>query len=312
VELTAERREPDSGRRGQPGTIDSSAAQGITGPLALRILLGTKLRRLREAAGVTAQQAARAISGSESKISRIELGRNAIRLADVSGLLDCYRITDRAERERLLALARQANQPGWWQRFADVLPGWYQAYVGLEESAESIHSYDTQFIPGLLQTEDYAAGTIALGEFPIDEAERLVVLRKERQRRFSTGNMRLHAIIDEQALRRPVVGPALMRTQLEYLCVLADRPNVTVQVAPLAASVYAPPTSCTILHFASADLPDVVYVEQLTGALYLDRPADLARYAAVLSQLVARSAGTAESIGIIRSVLHDLERSRHE
>jgi len=129
------------------------AADSPGAPTVLRILLGTQLRRLRESRGVSAQEAARAIRGSESKISRIELGRNAVREVDIADLLNLYGITDTAEREQLLTLASQANQQGWWHRYQDVLPGWFQSYIGLEESAESIRSFDTQFVPGLLQTE---------------------------------------------------------------------------------------------------------------------------------------------------------------
>ena len=180
--------------------------EGAGGPTVLRILLGTQLRRLREARGITAQEAARAIRGSESKISRIELGRTSVREVDIIDLLSLYGIDDPAEREELLTLAGQANQPGWWHQYQDVLPGWFQAYIGLEESAESIRSYDSQFIPGLLQTEEYAAAVLALGEFSLEEAERLVFLRKERQRRFASGGLRLWAIVDEVALLRPVGG----------------------------------------------------------------------------------------------------------
>ena len=137
-------------------------AEAPGGPTVLRILLGTQLRRLREARGVTAHEAAVAIRGSESKISRIELGRNAVREVDIADLLKLYGITDRAEREQILSLAARANQPGWWQNYQDVLPSWFQAYVGLEEAAESIRSYDIQFVPGLLQTEAYANCVLAL------------------------------------------------------------------------------------------------------------------------------------------------------
>src|ERR1700675_1499507 len=166
-------------------------ADAVGGPTVLRLLLGAQLRRLRESRGISAQEAARAIRGSESKISRIELGRNAVREIDIADLLTLYGITDRTEREQLLSLASRANQPGWWQRYQDVLPAWFQSYIGLEESAESIRSYDSQFIPGLLQTEEYAAAVLALGEFSLEEAERLVFLRKERQRRFASGGLRL-------------------------------------------------------------------------------------------------------------------------
>ncbi len=283
-------------------------ADGAGGPTVLRILLGTQLRRLRESRGITAQEAARAIRGSESKISRIELGRNAVREVDIADLLTLYGITDTTEREQLLALASQANQPGWWHRYQDILPGWFQAYIGLEESAESIRSYDAQFIPGLLQTEDYAAAVIALGEFSLEETERLVYLRKERQRRFSSGGLRLWAVIDEAALRRPVGSTSLMRDQLEHLLDSSDMPGFTLQVAPLPAGGLAPGSFC-ILGFAVPDLPDVVYLEQLTSAMYLDKPSDVDRYVTAMDKLSAASAPPDESRQIIRAMLEDMEES---
>jgi transcriptional regulator with XRE-family HTH domain len=283
--------------------------EGAGGPTVLRILLGTQLRRLREARGITAQDAARAIRGSESKISRIELGRTSVREVDIIDLLSLYGITDPAEREELLTLAGQANQPGWWHQYQDVLPGWFQAYIGLEESAESIRSYDSQFIPGLLQTEDYASAVLALGEFSLDEAERLVFLRKERQRRFSSGGLRLWAIIDEVALTRPVGSPQIMRDQLEHLCEVCEQPGFALQVVPDSRGAYVAPGSFSILRFAVPDLPDVVYVEQLTSAMYLDKPADVDRYATVMDRLSATSAPPEESKEIIRALLEDMERS---
>jgi transcriptional regulator with XRE-family HTH domain len=282
---------------------------GAGGPTVLRILLGTQLRRLREARGITAQQAAKAIRGSESKISRIELGRNAVREVDIADLLSLYGITDTTEREQLLSLASQANQPGWWHRYQDILPGWFQAYIGLEESAESIRSYDPQFIPGLLQTEEYAAAVLALGDFSDEETERLVYLRKERQRRFSSGGLRLWAIIDETALRRPVGSPGLMRAQLAHLLSLSHLPGFTLQVAPPAAGALAAPGSFSILSFAVPDLPDVVYLEQLTSAMYLDKPSDVHRYTTTMDKLSTASATPDESRQIICAMLEDMEES---
>ncbi len=283
--------------------------EGAGGPTVLRILLGTQLRRLREARGVTAQEAARAIRGSESKISRIELGRTSVREVDIIDLLSLYGITDPAEREELLTLAGQANQPGWWHQYQDVLPGWFQAYIGLEESAESIRSYDSQFIPGLLQTEDYATAVLALGEFPPGEAERLVFLRKERQRRFASGGLRLWAIVDEVALARPVGSTQIMRAQLDHLSDVCDQPGFALQVAPDSAGAYLVPGSFSILRFAVPDLPNVVYVEQLTSAMYLDKPVDVDRYATVMDKLSATAAPPEESKEIIRARLEDMERS---
>ena len=207
-------------------------AEAVGGPTVLRLLLGAQLRRLREARGISAQQAARTIRGSESKISRIELGRNSVREIDIADLLSLYGITDAAEREQLLSLASRANQPGWWHRYHDVLPPWFQAYIGLEESAQSIRSYDMQFVPGLLQTEEYAAAVLALGEFSLDEAERLVVLRKERQRRFAAGGIHLWAVVDEIALRRPIGGLDVLRGQLRELGEACRQPWLTLQVTP--------------------------------------------------------------------------------
>src|SRR5271165_727921 len=293
---------PDEIARGQA----APAAHGA--PTVLRILLGTQLRKLRESRGISAQEAARAIRGSESKISRIELGRNSVREVDVADLLKLYGVTDAAEREQLLTLAGQANQQGWWHRYQDVLPTWFQAYIGLEESAESIRSFDAQFVPGLLQTEDYSTAVIQLGAYSAQDTDRLVYLRKERQRRFASGGLRLWAVIDEMALRRPIGGPALRRAQLEHLLEIADRPGLTIQVCPvLTGASYAAPGSFSILQFATDDLPDVVYVEQLTSALYLDKRADVDRYTEAMDQIAASSTTPEQTTDLIRSMLGELE-----
>jgi transcriptional regulator with XRE-family HTH domain len=289
----------------RPGNAGADSAGA---PTVLRILLGTQLRRLRESRGVSAQDAARAIRGSESKISRIELGRNAVREVDIADLLNLYGISDTAEREQLLTLASQANQQGWWHRYQDVLPTWFQSYIGLEESADSIRSFDTQFVPGLLQTEDYSAAVIQLGSYSADETDRLVYLRKERQRRFASGGLRLWAIIDEVALRRPVGSWALRQAQLEHLLDISDRPGLTIQVTPfLTGASYAAPGSFSILRFATDDLPDVVYLEQLTSAMYLDKVADVDRYTEAMELLSATSTTPEQTTDLIRSMVAELE-----
>jgi hypothetical protein len=213
------------------------------------------------------------------------------------------------EREQILSLASRANQPGWWHSYQDVLPSWFQAYIGLEEAAESIRSYDIQFVPGLLQTECYANQVLALGDFSLEETERLVVLRKERQRRFSSGNLRLTAIIDEMALRRPVGDAGVMRRQLEYLRDVGEQPGFNLQVTPYPVGANVAPASFSILQFATPDLPDVVYVEQLTSAMYLDKAGEVARYAAAMDRLSALSASPNESKRIIQDMLEDMEGS---
>src|SRR5256886_1974062 len=189
----------NSARRGNPGGVMPEPSEV---PPVLRILLGTQLRRLRESRGITAQEAARAIRGSESKISRIELGRNAIREIDVLDLLTYYGV-GAVEREQLLSLAEQANRPGWWHRYNDILPDWFQSYVGMEEAATSIRIYEPQFIPGLLQTHEYAAAVLAVGDIPVSEAERHVILRKERQRRLTKGRAKLLGLVAANPPRRP-------------------------------------------------------------------------------------------------------------
>ncbi len=291
-------------------STDSAIVRPSGAPTVLRILLGTQLRRLRESRGISAQEAAKAIRGSESKISRIELGRNAVREIDIADLLNLYGISDIAEREQLLTLASQANQQGWWHRYQDVLPTWFQSYIGLEESAESIRSFDAQFVPGLLQTEDYASAVIQLGAYSRAETHRLVYLRKERQRRFASGSLRLWAVIDEVALRRPVGTAALRHAQLEHLLDISNRPGLTIQVCPfLTGASYAVPGSFSILQFATDDLPDVVYVEQLTSALYLDKRADVDRYTEAMDQIAATSTTPEQTTDFIRSMLGELEGS---
>ncbi len=282
-----------------PGYGDPGIAAAPTVP---RILLGIQLRRLREARGITAREAALAIRGSESKISRIELGRNAVREVDVVDLLRLYQVTDLAQRDQLLNLAAEANSQAWWHHYHDVLPAWFQPYIGLEESADVIYSFEAQFVPGLLQTEDYAAAVFRLGDYSTADLDRLVDLRKRRQRRLNSGSLRFAAVIDEVALRRPVGNAALMRAQYEHLLGMVDRLGLVVQVAPLFGVSYAAPGSFSILHFPAEELPDMVYVEQLAGAQYLDKRGDVDRYSAVLEQISAASMTAGQSTNLIETM----------
>jgi len=281
------------------------------GPTVLRILLGSHLRKLREARGVTAKEAASKIRASESKISRIELGRNAIREIDVLDLLTLYGVETR-ERERLLTLAEQSNRPGWWHRYNDIMPDWFQPFVGMEEAARSIRVYEAQFIPGLLQTEEYASAVISLGDFPADQAERLVMLRKERQRRFRDGKLRLWVIIDESALRRPAAGRDVQIEQLRYLRDACITPALTLQVIPYGAGGHEVPAGFSILRFAERDLPDVVYVENLTSALYLDKPADVDRYLLAMERLSIVATEPDRTPRIIDEIIADLRQPAEE
>jgi len=281
------------------------------GPTVRRILLGTQLRRLRESRGITAQEAARAIRGSESKISRIELGRNAIREIDVLDLLTYYGV-GAVEREQLLSLAEQANRPGWWHRYNDILPDWFQSYVGMEEAATSIRVYEPQFVPGLLQTQQYTAAVLAVCDIPIGEAERHVILRKERQRRFTEGRLKLWAVIEETALRRPVGSRQILRDQLRYLLSLTTKPNLTLQIIPYGTGGHAVPSGFTILRFAEADLPDMAYLEHLTSALYFDKKSDVDRYLLNMERLTIVSAKPSETPHILTTIIDELEERLDE
>lgn len=281
------------------------------GPTVLRILLGSHLRRLREAKGITARYAAGQIRASESKISRMELGRNAIREIDVLDLLTLYGVDPR-EREQLLILAEQSNRPGWWHRYNDILPEWFQAYVGMEEAARSIRVYEAQFIPGLLQTEEYATAVISFGDFPIEQAERLVVVRKERQRRFRDGKLKLWIILDEVALRRPFAGSAVQLDQLRYLREACTNPMLTLQVIPYGAGGHAVPAGFSILRFADRDLPDVVYVENLTSALYLDKQNDVDRYLLAMERLSIVAYEPHETPRILEEIMSQIQAAADE
>ncbi len=261
-----------------------------SGPTVLRIGLGARLRALREGLSITREAAGDAIRASPAKISRLELGRVSFKERDIADLLTLYRIADSSERAQFLVLARQANTPGWWHRYADQLPQWFETFIGLEQAASVIRTYECQFVPGLLQTPDYARAVMALGAAGRDEVEQRLEVRLRRQRMLdSPDGPTLWAVIDEAALRRPLVGRELCGEQLSYLIEQCDRPNVRIQVAPLAGRGHpAAGGPFIILRFAEHDLPDIVYLEQLTSALYLDKRVDVDCYAAVMDQVCAQ------------------------
>ncbi|MEU9023785.1 helix-turn-helix transcriptional regulator [Actinomadura sp. NPDC048394] len=259
------------------------------GPTVLRILLGAQLRRLREERGISTERAGYEIRGSHSKISRMELGRVGFKERDVSDLLTLYGVSDPAERASLLELVKKANAPAWWHRYGDVLPSWFEVYLGLEEAASLLRTYEVQFVPGLLQTEEYAEAVVRLGysDASDEEVERRVWLRTTRQRRFaSPGAPTLWAVLDEAVVRRPVGGYDVMRRQVEHLIAMSELPNVTLQIVPFGAGGHAAAGGpFTILRFAEPDLSDIVYLEQLTSALYLDKPTDVDTYVRVMNEL---------------------------
>ena len=284
------------------------------GPTTLRILLGVHLRRLRESRGISREDAGWQIRASESKISRMELGRVGFKERDVADLLTYYGLDAGDERDRLLALALNANTPGWWHRYSDVLPQWFQPYVGLEAAASLIRSYEVQFVPGLLQTRDYAKAVVMVGHglAPADEVERRVDLRIRRQHVLTRQDpLRLWVVIDEAALRRPIGGAAVMSHQITALIDAAALPNVTVQILPFQIGGHAAAGGAfSILRFAEADLPDVVYVEQLTSALYLDKRDDIDQYAAAMEALCVDASPPEHTVDILKQIAKDLTDGR--
>ncbi|MGW5266744.1 helix-turn-helix domain-containing protein [Microbispora sp. NPDC004025] len=284
--------------------------QAGSGPTALRILLGSQLRKLRESKGISRDQAGQCIRASESKISRMELGRVGFKERDVADLLVLYGVEDEETRDVVMNLVERANEPGWWHRFNDLLPSWFQAYVGLEEAAERIRTYEVQFVPGLLQTKEYARAVImagAVGAAP-EEIARRVDLRLERQRILDGGNSpKFWAVIDEAALRRPIGGVDVMRGQIQHLIDLMNQPNVTIQVIPFSYGGHAAEGGAfSILRFADPDLPDIVYVEQLASALYLDKREEVDRYSEVMERLCAVSTTPTETVDLLRQIMADL------
>lgn len=277
------------------------------GSVVRRILLGSQLRRLRESRGITREAAGYSIRASESKISRMELGRVSFKARDVEDLLTLYGVGDEAERASLLGLAREANVAGWWHSYGDVLPGWFQTYIGLEGAASVIRIYEVQFVHGLLQTESYAHAVVSRGMpgASASEIDKRVALRLERQKALVSENAPLlHVVLDEAALRRPYGDRSVMQDQLRHLIHVSEQSNITLQVMPFGFGGHAGESGAfTLLSFPESDLSDVVYLEQLTSALYLDKREDVAQYARVMERLCEDSPDAADTRDLLRGLL---------
>jgi len=242
-------------------------------------------------------------------MSRLETGRVGFKSRDIADLLTLYGVTDEQERTALLELARQASAMGWWHDYADIMPNWFEPYVGLEEAAASVRCYEIQFVPGLLQTADYARAVAMLGHpvGPAEEINRRVSLRMARQAVLTRANpTHLWAVLDEAALRRPIGRPDVMRGQLKHLIEISARPNVSLQIIPLNTGGHAAAGGpFSILRFGEPDLPDVVYLEQLTSALYLDKRDTVDLYLAVMESLCVEALPTSSSVKAISTILRE-------
>jgi hypothetical protein len=290
--------------------VDVSEVQAGGGPTVRRMLVGAHLRRLRAEAGLSREQAGAAIRASEWKIHRLENGQVGFKERDVVDLLGLYGVGDPREVAAFLVLAREANAPGWWHHFGDLLPPWFRAYVDLESAASLIRAYEGQFVPGLLQTEGYVRAVVGGAQLAggPEEAERRVALRLGRQGLLvGVGAPRLWAVVDEAALRRPVGGRGVMRGQLEWLAQACKWPNVTLQVLPLAAGAHpAMVGAFSVLRFADQELPDVVYVEHLTNAVYLDRRDEVEQYLDVMEQLCVGAEPPDKTVAFLDKLLSKL------
>jgi transcriptional regulator with XRE-family HTH domain len=275
-------------------------------------MVGAELRRLREASGITREAAGDRIRGSESKISRIELGRVSFKVRDVEDLLTLYGLPEPdPERDRLMELTRDANKPAWWRKYGDLVPSWFESYVGMESSASQIRTYEAQLVPGLLQTKDYARAVVSTlsPRAAAAEVEHKVELRMKRQRLVLDRESppTLWVVVDEAALRRPIGGAAVQRAQLEVLVEANARPNITIQVMSFELGAHPAMTgSFSILRFPEEDLGDDIYVELMTRALYLDRQEEVDAYAEVMERLTLGAHPHTQTPEIIERILKEL------
>ncbi|WP_284747289.1 helix-turn-helix domain-containing protein [Amycolatopsis sp. RTGN1] len=268
--------------------VNASAGEQNIGPTARRMILGSQLRRLREEAGITRQQAGYNIRGSESKISRLELGRVGFKERDVTDLLTMYGVEDSTERQTFLEMVKQSNEPGWWRRFGDTMPNWFTDLVGLEEAAARIQIWEPLYVSGLLQIEGYARAIFSHGrpEMADERVDQLVALRMRRQKMFSRPDApRVWMVLDESVLYRPIGGMRVLKQQIEYLLEMSALPHVSVQVLPYTRSGLSAEHAFSLLRFGEPELPNIAYVEYLTGAHYIEKREEIEKYSRSLDML---------------------------
>lgn len=282
------------------------------GPTALRMILGKQLQALREKAEMSFDEAAAAILSSPFTVRRMERAEGGFKPLTVKSLLIAYGVTDPDEIEAFLSLCRDAAKPGWWHSYGDVLPDWFRTFVGLEESASLIRGYETHWVPGLLQTEDYARASVRTGfpHAPDAEVERRVMLRMARQKILDRPDPpRLWVVIDENVLRRAAAttGAAAMRAQIDWLIEATGRPGITVQVLTFAAGMHPAAYGLFyVLRFPEKDLPDLVYGESMTSAWYIDKPREVSSYLEVLDRISAQAAPADSTASLLRTIRKEI------
>ncbi|GLV77252.1 helix-turn-helix domain-containing protein [Streptomyces hygroscopicus] len=279
-------------------------------PTVGQVVLGKRLQDLREKAGFKRDEAARVLRVAPATVRRMETAEVALKVPYVQMLLDAYGITGE-ELDSFITLTEEANKPGWWQRFHDILPDWFSVHVSLEGAAEMIRAYEPHFVPGLLQTEDYARAVMqtgAVGQSSPQQAERHVALRMERQTLLTRRDPpRLWVVMDETVLRRQVGSPAVMRRQIDRLLESTEMPHITLQVSEFSSGhhpgTYGP---FVLFRFAVPELPDMVYVEYLTGAVYLDERIEVASHLEAMDRMAAQAATARRTKEILRDFRKEL------
>ncbi|MGW7822978.1 helix-turn-helix domain-containing protein [Streptomyces puniciscabiei] len=281
-------------------------------PSVLRMILGRQLEELRTRAGLGYVEAGAAIGVSHSTIRRMEAAKVArLRLADAEKLLQVYGVTDQDEIDTFLKSVREANKRGWWHTYRDVMPDWFAAYLSLEQAASQIRAYENQFVHGLLQTEDYARALLG-ADYPhasAEATERRVALRMRRQELLArTTPPRVWVVMDETVLRWPVGGPEVMRAQIDHLLEVNRLPHVTVQLMPFGNGPH-PALRAGAYHlfrFRARELPDVVYLNGLVGAVYLDKADDVVVYREALDRLGAQAAPARKTEALLGAIRKEL------
>ena len=279
-------------------------------PTVRRRRLAAELHRLRQASKLTIEQVAESLEWSPGKVSKIENARVSVLPRDARKLLDTYGITEGQERELLLTLARESRERGWWQQYGEAIPEWFATYVGLEAEAAVISVYQAEIVPGLLQTQRYAAALhrAELMNATEEEIERHVAVRMERQARLKQPDApHLWVVLNEAVLRRIVGERAIMHEQLLKLTEAANAPNITLQVLPFSAGAHASMDSAfSIVSFDPPTDGDIVYFEHPTCSLYLEKPDEVARYRLVYEHLRAASLSLDESRRLLARSAADL------
>jgi len=277
-----------------------------TGPTVRRRRLGTELRKLRESNGYKLEEVAAQLGVASSTLSRIETGKAPTKSAYLSQMLEMYGVAEPGQRQVLVDMAREGHRKGWWAAYDDVLPSGFDIYVGLEAETASVRGYEVSVVPGLLQTSEYAHAVLR-EMFPrhtLDQVDRLVELRMERQRRLDDDPpLELWAILDEALLRRPVGGWAVMREQLEHLIEMADRPGVTLQVLPFECGAHAGHGGpFSVLEFPTRSDSEVAYVESVAGNIYLEKDRDVRARVDAFDRLRAAALAPGASVDVIAKI----------